>query len=115
MELEEMSREQLIEFASAKAGEESPVPSVRKVEVDGMEVTVYTERINTWKAFRLMRRIGTTFDVDSAFAMFEFLEYVTDATEDAIVAHLGGDEKSTIVEVATFASKILAECAPKNS
>jgi len=110
MNVEELTAEQLMELAyakqaegfeplgeqlMAKAGaEQAPAPSTRTIEVEGLAVTVYEERLKSWHALDLMRKISRIDDLnlDALDALEEFVAYVSDVTMERLVEHLGGPD-----------------------
>lgn len=115
MRAEDMTAEQLMELAAAKAGaEEVPASSTR--EVDGLSFEVDERRMRSYRALRLMRAIVAQdgeFSVEALDAMIAFIEYVTDLDEDAIVEHCGGDE-APMEAVVALVARICAGLYPKN-
>ena len=45
--------------------------------------------------------------------LFEFVEYVTDQTQESIIAHLGGDT-AQVKDVVSMLSKLVEAATPKN-
>ena len=114
MNLEDMSREELIE-AAKKAGGETPAASDRykTVEVDGLEVTVDMDKVRSWNMFKLVSQLDGELDARTVGLMFDIIKLATDVDEDAIVDHCGGDAAS-MEDVVRTASLIIAELYPKN-
>ena len=113
MNVEDMSAEQLMAAAEAKAGEESPAPSTREVEIAGHRVVIDIAKLQTWRAFKLIRKIDSGNDLEKVDGAIAFAEFVSDKDEDDIVEMMGGDDATT-VDVVQFAMSILTECYPKN-
>lgn len=116
MQAEEMTAEQLMELARAKAGAETVPAASRVIDVDGLAVTVDGGKLKSWDALKLMRRIDEkrdNVDMDAIDAMFAFVAYVSDATEERIVEHCGGGT-APIEDVVGLLSRVMVECYPKN-
>lgn len=87
---------------------------IRTIDVDGLEVNVDTVKAGSWDAFKLLRKVREAKDELAQFdAAVELATYATDATEEKVVAHCGGEDAQFIDVVAAF-SKIIAGCYPKN-
>lgn len=115
MNAEEMTAEQLMELAQAKAaGDELAASSSRVVDIDGVKVTIDVAKLQSWNAFNLIRGIENDENQLSKIdAAMRFVEYVSDFDEEAIVQHCGGDDAAASVVVA-FAMRIIQGCYPKN-
>lgn len=113
MNLEEMSREELIEAAKQAGGELPSAASVKTVEVDGMEVHIDTDQVKSWKMFKLVSQLDGELDAKAIALMFEVIELATDVDEEKIVEHCGG-ENATMEAVILTASRIIKELYPKN-
>lgn len=114
MNVEEMTAEELMEAAAAKAEEQSSVTSTtRTVEIDGVNVIIDTKRLQTWKAFQYIKTIDNGSAVEQVNAAVAFAEFVSDWSEEQIVEHLGGDDATTQAVVA-FAMQIVSAAYPKN-
>lgn len=113
MNVEDMSAEQLMAAAEAKAGEQSSAASTREVEVFGHRIVIDITKLQTWRAFKLIRMIDNGNEVEKVDGAVEFAVMVSDKTEDEIVEMLGGDD-ATVMDVVQFAMAIIMECAPKN-
>lgn len=83
------------------------------VEIDGLQVEVNQERASDWHAFNLIRKAGTVGQMEQIDILFEFVEYVTDQTQDTIIAHLGGDT-AQVKDVVSMLSKLVEAATPKN-
>lgn len=83
------------------------------VEIDGLQVEVNQERAADWHAFKLIRKASTASQMEQLDIMFEFVEYVTDQSEESILAHLGG-ETAQVADVVSLLSKIVSAATPKN-
>lgn len=111
MEAENMTAEQLLALAQQKS---AAAPEARAIDVDGMAVTVYPQKANSWRAYRILRdAMGAEADMDKFDAMLALVEFATDVDEEAIIAHCGGDEAQA-PDVVRMVSEILAGCFPKN-
>lgn len=116
MEVENMTAEELYQLAAAKAGatdDAAPASSTRHVTVDGLEVAINEKRIKSWQAFKIVSKLNGEFNMDTAQLMFEFISYVTDCDEAAIVEHCGGED-AQLEDVVRTAAQIINECYPKN-
>lgn len=94
------------------AGEESPA-TVEDVEVMGHRVKVDMGRLQTWRAFKLVRLIDEGNDLERIDAAVAFAELVSDKDEDEIVEMMGGDD-ATIMDVVAFSLAIIQAVYPKN-
>ena len=95
------------------AGAESPADSVKEVEVLGHQVNIDMGRLQTWRAFKLVRKIDEGNDLERIDAAVAFAELVSDKDEDAIVEMMGGDD-ATIMDVVGFSLAIIQAVYPKN-
>ncbi len=84
-----------------------------KVEIDGLEVKVDTTRASDWHAFSLIRKASGEDQFGQLAVLLELVEYITDQTEDTIVAHLGGDTAKA-ADVLSMVSNIIKAATPKN-
>lgn len=82
-------------------------------DIDGLQVEVNQERASDWHAFNLIRKASTAPQMEQLDIMFEFVEYVTDQTEESIISHLGG-ETAQVADVVSLLSKIVSAATPKN-
>lgn len=115
MDAEQMTADQLMELAQAKAGGDVLPAAPRSVTVDGLEVHIYDGKLNTWESFKLLRAIREhtgDFDIDAFDALMAYVEHVTDATEERIVEHCGGAD-APIERVVSTVAAIAAEITPK--
>ena len=83
------------------------------VEIDGLKVEVDTKKASDWHAFNLIRKAQGANQLDQLSVLFEFVEYVTDQTEESIIAHLGGDT-AQVADVVALVAKIVSAATPKN-
>lgn len=114
MNIEDMTAEQLMEAAKAKAGAETPASSMRIINIDGMEVQIDTKAIHSsWKVFRLGTQVEEGDFAQNIGTMMEIIENITNVNEAMIVEHCGGDS-ATIEDVMGVVTKILTEATPKN-
>lgn len=111
MNAEEMSPEQLMELARAKAGEVHE--GVRVVDVGGLSVSIDDAKARSWQAFRLVSRITSDVTPETVDAIMGFLAMATDVDEARLVEHCGG-ESASIEQVLELAARILEACYPKN-
>ena len=110
MDAESMTAEELYALARSKDG---GIES-RTVDIEGLAVTVYPEKAKTWKAYRILSdAMHSPDDMKRFDSLLALVEYVTDVDEGAIIEHCGGDD-APIEDVVRIASKIVAECTPKN-
>ena len=66
--------------------------NTRTIEIDGFNVTIDTAKTGSWAAFKLLKKAReATDELEQFAALVELVEYATDATEDKVVKHLGGD------------------------
>lgn len=86
---------------------------VETIEVDGLEIAVDRAKLEDWHALSIIRRIHKADQFGQADLIFELIGYVTDQTEETIVAHLGGDSVSAQA-VVDFIGKVFEAAAPKN-
>ena len=84
-----------------------------KKTIDGLTVNIDERKASDWHAFQLVRKANSASQLDQMAVMFEFLEYVTDQTEQSIIEHLGGDT-AQVNEVVALVAKIVKEVTPKN-
>lgn len=88
--------------------------NTRTIEIDGFNVTIDTAKTGSWAAFKLLKKAReATDELEQFAALVELVEYATDATEDKVVKHLGGDS-APMLEVVSLMAKIASECYPKN-
>lgn len=88
--------------------------NTRTLEIEGLKVTIDTEKTGSWQAFKLLRK---SFEADSDLEQFDvmikLMEFATDQTEDSIVEFCGGDN-AQFLDVVKIVSQIVAGCYPKN-
>lgn len=84
-----------------------------KKTIDGLEVKVDTKRAADWHAFSLIRKASGADQLGQLAILLELVEYITDQTEESIVAHLGGDTAQA-ADVLSMVSKIIQAATPKN-
>lgn len=84
-----------------------------KKTIDGLEVKVDTKRAADWHAFSLIRKASGADQFGQLAILLELVEYITDQTEESIVAHLGGDTAQA-ADVLSMVSKIIQAATPKN-
>ena len=88
--------------------------NTRTIDIDGFKVTIDTAKTGSWAAFKLLKKAReTTDELEQFAALVELVEYASDATEDKVVKHLGGDS-APMLEVVSLMAKIASECYPKN-
>lgn len=88
--------------------------NTRTIEIDGFNVTIDTAKTGSWAAFKLLKKAReATDELEQFAALVELVEYATDATEEKVVKHLGGD-LAPMLEVVGLMAKIASECYPKN-
>lgn len=88
--------------------------NTRTIEIDGFNVIIDTAKTGSWAAFKLLKKAReATDELEQFAALVELVEYATDATEDKVVKHLGGDS-APMLEVVGLMAKIASECYPKN-
>lgn len=88
--------------------------NIRIAEIDGLKVKIDTAKTGSWAAFKLLKKAREVTDEFEQFAaLCELVEYATDASEDKVVKHLGGDS-APMLEVVGLMAKIASECYPKN-
>ena len=88
--------------------------NTRTIEIDGFNVTIDTAKTGSWAAFKLLKKAReATDEIEQFAALVELVEYASDATEDKVVKHLGGDS-APMLEVVSLMAKIASECYPKN-
>lgn len=92
MDASQMTAEQLMQLAEEK-GLADESARYREAVVDGFRLRVDLVKAASWTAFRKSGRIdykNPTFDIIDK--VFDLIEYVSDATEESIVAFCGGDD-----------------------
>ena len=88
--------------------------NIRIAEIDGLKVKIVTAKTGSWAAFKLLKKAReATDELEQFAALCELVEYATDASEDKVVKHLGGDN-APMLEVVGLMAKIASECYPKN-
>ena len=88
--------------------------NTRTIEIDGFNVTIDTAKTGSWAAFKLLKKAReATDELEQFAALVELVEYATDATEEKVVKHFGGDS-APMLEVVSLMAKIASECYPKN-
>ncbi len=88
--------------------------NTRTIEIDGFNVTIDTAKTGSWAAFKLLKKAReATDELEQFAALCELVEYATDASEEKVVKHLGGDN-APMLEVVSLIAKIASECYPKN-
>ena len=86
----------------------------RTLEVEGLTVTVDTVKAGSWDAFKLLRKAReATTDLAQFDALQELVEFATDASEERVIKHLGGED-AQFIDVVRIMSQIAAGCYPKN-
>lgn len=95
------------------AGEQSP--AFRVVVVDGMTIRIDESKLYSWRGYQIVKKLRGVEEItpDSFDVMLEYIAFVTDADENAIVEHLGGDD-AQVVDVITLAAHIINELKIKN-
>ena len=83
--------------------------------MDGNTFTIENKKLQSWTAFDLLRKFQAkeTQDYDRVAALVQLVEYITGTTEKELVGLCGGEDAS-LVEVVTFAQKIITAAYPKN-
>lgn len=84
-----------------------------KVEIDGLKVSIDQAKAADWHAFSLLRKANGLGQFEQLEVLMELVGYITDADEDKIVAHLGGDTAQAS-DVIAMVSKIIQAATPKN-
>lgn len=107
--MNDLSYEELLEIAKAKA----PETSARTVDVDGLIVHVNDAAARSWKAFNIISEVDAELTPYSLRKMVEFIELVTDVDEAKMLETCGG-ELASVDDMATLAAKIVTYCYPKN-
>ena len=111
MDAESMTTEELYALAQSK---EDSGAEARTLDIEGLAVTVYPAKARTWKAYRILRdAMHSPDDMQRFDALLALVAFATSVDEEAIIAHCGGDDAS-VEDVVRVASKIVAECTPKN-
>lgn len=111
MDAQEMTADELMELAKAKAGE--PSPAAPAVTVRGMQLAIDREKLASWKAFGMVEKMEAGEGLASARAAVDFACYVAGIDEAAIVEACGGEDAKTM-DVLSFAREIIAACNAKN-
>jgi len=83
------------------------------VEIDGLKVEVDSKKASDWHAFSLLRKANGADQFEQLAVLMELIEYITDQTEESIVAHLGGDTAQA-ADVIALVSGIIKAATPKN-
>ena len=81
--------------------------------IDGLKVEIDPAKASDWHAFSLLRQANGKSQFEQFDVLMELVEYITDQTEDSIVAHLGGDTAQA-AEVVALVSRIIQAATPKN-
>ena len=85
-----------------------------RIEVNGVEFDILTERLNSWKAFQIMRDArATEDDYERTSALMEVTCYITGLDESEFIDKCGGADTS-IMDVFKFVSEIIKAAYPKN-
>lgn len=84
-----------------------------EIEIDGLKVSIDQGKASDWHSFSLLRKANGASQFDQLACLMELVEYISDQTEDSIVAHLGGDTAQA-VDVIAFVSKVIQAATPKN-
>ena len=88
--------------------------NIRVLEFDGFKVKVNVAKTSSWAAFKLLKKAReATDELEQFAALVELVEYATDATEEKVVKHLGGDS-APMLDVVNLMAQIAAGCYPKN-
>lgn len=88
--------------------------NTRTIEIDGFNVTIDTAKTGSWAAFKLLKKAReATDELEQFAALVELVEYATDATEEKVVKHLGGDS-APMLDVVNLMAQIAEGCYPKN-
>lgn len=83
------------------------------IEIDGLKVAIDQAKASDWHTFSLLRKANGKSEFEQFDILMELVEYITDQTEESIVAHLGGDSAQAS-EVIALVSQIIKAATPKN-
>jgi len=83
------------------------------IEVRGIELNVDMDYLNSWEAFKLIRKLDDDqcSQFDKLDYSFEFIQRVTGCDESQIVEYAGG-EKAPATEVIAFTVEIIQKLQP---
>ena len=81
--------------------------------IDGLEIEFDEAKASDWHMFNILRKSDGANQYEQVSLLFEAIEYMTDQTEQSIVAHLGGDE-AQVADVIKFTAKVIEEATSKN-
>jgi hypothetical protein len=128
--IDAMSRDELLQFVKSGgmihidpaeewpdggAAEIAPAENIKRVEVEGVEVPVHMDRLQTWRAAKLVAAMQDPrmSDGERLPYLIEFFEYVLgDALADAVEA-MGGDDAAQVADVLEFARAALEAAGEK--
>ena len=85
----------------------------RTVEIEGIEFTIDTSKLGTWRSFNIVKKAyAANDDYQRIDSLIEIACYITDLTEQELIEKCGGDEVS-LERVVTVVSQLIAETYPK--
>lgn len=84
-----------------------------KATIDGLKVEIDQAKASDWHTFSLLRKAKGEDQLGQLDVLLELVEYVSDQTEESIVAHLGGDSAQA-AEVIEFITEVIKAATPKN-
>jgi len=86
----------------------------KKVEVNGIEFDVSTEKLAGWHVFQLLKQARqNTNDYEQIDAVMEIVTYITGLTVDEFVDMCGGEDMP-ITDIMQTATALIMEAYPKN-
>ena len=86
----------------------------KTVTVNGEEFPVLTNKLGSWKVFRMLAAARKEEDeYEKAMDMLYIALFITGLSEDEFVEKCGGDDAS-VAQVLETAATIIAEAYPKN-
>lgn len=113
MNIEDMSREELIAQLEAQESGETGDAQVITVEHGGHTVEVDAKKLQSWEAFKLVHATDTADGTQRVMCALDLIEYLTGINEKEIVGMCGGADATT-VGVVVLVDKIIKACYPKN-
>lgn len=85
-----------------------------RIEVDGLPVEIHENKLRDWRTIRLFAKLDTkVLTADVLDSLVWLVERISDATEEKIIEHCGGDD-AQLEDVAKVFADILTAAYPKN-
>ena len=84
-----------------------------KVEISGLNVSIDEAKASDWHTFSLLRKANGKGEFEQFDILMELVEYISDQTEESLVAACGG-EGAQAADVIALVSQIIQAATPKN-